>query len=359
MRLLLTLARFVFLPDCGHCIEVEGMDQWMASNGDGQIQPKVCPRCKTPVRLCLRYGNEIKNAFKDIALANKKILQWNPMQFFADTSTKWLELRQFVTSVEPSNDEARHILLTIDNHLAVIGQQVKPIENKGKRSYRPLDLDDRFKIQVALDLFEKMAKFVDSCRFRLETIYTLIKSSLLGELWQHVHKLLRSVVERNRISTQEYRAVHREMERLDFLRALFVLKSSPIFPKVGRETPEALSIEEILMKNTRVLDETDHVKLKTALNVLEKKLDDKKRTGLGITEMERKEIVSSFGGMGSGHWFKCPNGHIYVITECGGAMQMGRCNECNATIGGANHALTAGNTLASEMDGARFPAWPQ
>lgn len=61
--------------------------------------------------------------------------------------------------------------------------------------------------------------------------------------------------------------------------------------------------------------------------------------------------------MRQGHWYKCPNGHIYVITECGGANQIGTCNECGARIGGTNHRLLEDNSLAPEMDGARFPAW--
>lgn len=58
-----------------------------------------------------------------------------------------------------------------------------------------------------------------------------------------------------------------------------------------------------------------------------------------------------------GHWFQCPNNHVYIITECGGATQKGKCNECNAEIGGENHSLLPTNSLASEMDGARFAAW--
>lgn len=62
--------------------------------------------------------------------------------------------------------------------------------------------------------------------------------------------------------------------------------------------------------------------------------------------------------MGQGHWYKCPNGHVYVIGECGGAMEQSTCNECGAQIGGGSHRLVAGNTLAGEMDGAQQPAWP-
>ena len=26
-------------------------------------------------------------------------------------------------------------------------------------------------------------------------------------------------------------------------------------------------------------------------------------------------------GLSAGHWFECPNGHPYIITECGGATE--------------------------------------
>lgn len=76
-----------------------------------------------------------------------------------------------------------------------------------------------------------------------------------------------------------------------------------------------------------------------------------------IIIMERKMIVKAMG-FASGHWFKCPNGHPYAIADCGGAMERSKCPVCKAVIGGESHRLVAGNTLASEMDGATRPAWP-
>jgi len=88
-----------------------------------------------------------------------------------------------------------------------------------------------------------------------------------------------------------------------------------------------------------------------------KELDDQLRSGLGITDRERQGILRAMG-LTQGHWFKCPNGHIYAIDACGGAMVESRCNECGATIGGGSHQLRHDNQLASEMDGATRPAWP-
>ena len=56
--------------------------------------------------------------------------------------------------------------------------------------------------------------------------------------------------------------------------------------------------------------------------------------------------------LGTGHFFKCPNGHFYAIGECGGAMEKSKCPECGEVIGGGDHTLAAGNQLASEIDGA-------
>lgn len=56
--------------------------------------------------------------------------------------------------------------------------------------------------------------------------------------------------------------------------------------------------------------------------------------------------LASQGWTGHGHINRCPNGHIYVIGDCGGAVMTTRCHECGATIGGTGHALAAGNAPA-------------
>ncbi|OQR89300.1 NF-X1 finger and helicase domain protein [Thraustotheca clavata] len=57
------------------------------------------------------------------------------------------------------------------------------------------------------------------------------------------------------------------------------------------------------------------------------------------------QVNDGFGGFG-GHWYQCPNGHPYVITECGGAMQTYHCFECGAEIGGSDHRLLSSNQSA-------------
>ncbi|KAI0338622.1 hypothetical protein BDW22DRAFT_1362689 [Trametopsis cervina] len=69
---------------------------------------------------------------------------------------------------------------------------------------------------------------------------------------------------------------------------------------------------------------------------------------LSMQEME--DIVKAFDFGVTGHFYRCPNGHPYVIGECGGAMEQARCNECGESIGGGSHALLNTNTTATEFE---------
>ncbi|XP_060599995.1 E3 ubiquitin-protein ligase RNF213-like [Ruditapes philippinarum] len=43
-------------------------------------------------------------------------------------------------------------------------------------------------------------------------------------------------------------------------------------------------------------------------------------------------------------FYRCPNGHPYVIGNCGRAVERAYCRECGAEIGGQRHHILAGNT---------------
>ncbi|KJE90624.1 hypothetical protein CAOG_001908 [Capsaspora owczarzaki ATCC 30864] len=62
-----------------------------------------------------------------------------------------------------------------------------------------------------------------------------------------------------------------------------------------------------------------------------------------LTLKEFKEIAAATNLSTNGHWYTCPNGHPYVVGECGGPMAMAVCPECQAPIGGSNHISAAGN----------------
>ena len=68
--------------------------------------------------------------------------------------------------------------------------------------------------------------------------------------------------------------------------------------------------------------------------------------------------LQAAGQVRRGAVYACPNGHIYTVGDCGGAMERGVCPECGAKIGGEQHRAEPGNAVRLDVDGAAAPAWP-
>jgi len=75
-----------------------------------------------------------------------------------------------------------------------------------------------------------------------------------------------------------------------------------------------------------------------------------------VTAEEIKAIKAAMvsGSQGiathSGHWYNCGNGHPFAIGECGMPMELARCPECGARVGGQNHTAVGGVTRAMNME---------
>eukprot|EP01080_Neovahlkampfia_damariscottae_P004533 gene4533-7910_t len=90
--------------------------------------------------------------------------------------------------------------------------------------------------------------------------------------------------------------------------------------------------------------------LKTIQNDINQvKIDIKKK--FLSSDQEKKEILKAVNqNHVSGHWYKCPNGHLYFIGECGGAMEESKCPDCGEKIGGTRHQLLGSNERSLETD---------
>ncbi|KAF1984925.1 NFX1-type zinc finger-containing protein 1 [Aulographum hederae CBS 113979] len=69
-------------------------------------------------------------------------------------------------------------------------------------------------------------------------------------------------------------------------------------------------------------------------------------------EAVKRAMVTGPGGVAvhSGHWYNCVNGHPFAIGECGMPMELARCPECGARIGGRDHQAVEGVTRAEDME---------
>ncbi|XP_054995479.1 NFX1-type zinc finger-containing protein 1 isoform X1 [Sorex araneus] len=319
-------ARFVQLEDCNHIFEVQSLDRYMIEQEDDEvaIKLKVCPVCQVPIRKNLRYGTSIKKRLEEIEIVKKKI-----QGSAGDIGDRQEQLKGML--------EKKSLLYQLRQ------DDFEMLEEK--LAQKNLSVRDLGLVENYIRFYDHLASLRDS----LKKFHVVEKWGVEMRLDQ-VHEWIAR--KRLSFSSQELDDLQCELQRLTYLVNLLTRCKMAEGKMRGSTFEEVLSVRRILEKTCKFTQEDEQL--------VQKKMDALKASlpcsGLGISDEERVQIVKAMG-FPQGHWFKCPNGHIYVISECGGATQRGKCPECNEVIGGVNHTLESSNQLASEMDGARHPAW--
>ena len=62
-----------------------------------------------------------------------------------------------------------------------------------------------------------------------------------------------------------------------------------------------------------------------------------------------EEFIEILRNLGT-KWYKCPNGHPYIIGECGLPMEESICPECKEKIGGRDHVPLKTNKMVNNFD---------
>jgi len=178
---------------------------------------------------------------------------------------------------------------------------------------------------------------------KLEITYTnLMETLMTRELPLHPNEINDFGLEMYRISS-----LVKLLDRCD--------KTTSDTIKNMRKKPSSIqafeTARDIVLTNKK-FDAVRLAEFNMSLTLLDKEL----KCSLGISDREKFQILGALD-LSIGRWFKCPNGHIYIVTECGGVTQVATCNECGEQIGGQNHRLMPTNELATEMDGAVQPLY--
>lgn len=325
-------ACFIQLEDCKHIIESTGMDRYMSMDEDEgadldqrAIRLKECPRCRTPIRRNVRYGAHINRSLAEIEKVKEQI-------------------NGLPSDIQNKQNELQLLLKSKDNIKEQLSTEYSMITEKLQKS--DLSLLDLWYQENLITFLERLGKLI-----KLEYHRPLARDDIFS---LRIRECLDFLLDKFQIfSDQQVDNLEREMKRLSYLADLNVRCSMPKYNvldvKVKAEARQARQI----LEDTQPFTENDEDKVKEIFEELENKLP---HSGLGITDDERVMIVKAMA-LPRGHWYKCPNGHVYAIGDCGGAMVRSQCPECKATIGGANHTLTEGNAVAGEMDGAQHAAW--
>ncbi|KAH3703326.1 hypothetical protein DPMN_078360 [Dreissena polymorpha] len=342
-------ARFVKLDDCGHVLESTGLDYYMNMKEEtGELCFKCCPKCKTPIRKCVRYGNIVNKQLRDIEQVKIAILggSFGKLKTMLDLETKFL-LKQKNQISKSSYASISATELAFKSCNAAI-----------RNAY--------FKIQKRITSLKENKSFIilsqqviQTINVQLQVIHkfeTLFEMTVNTQRMSFFEDIVKKVAEARFVfSEQELMDINTELNRAQLYFKCHKLEKH--LKRVGKHSKVTNDIN--FVRNTlfsvHVLtaDEFDQVRA-----CLDRMKDMAMIPGLKITEEERISITQAMK-LNKGHWFKCPNGHVYAIDDCGGANQRSKCPECKADIGGEHHRLAEGNQLASEMDGATFAAYSE
>lgn len=166
-------------------------------------------------------------------------------------------------------------------------------------------------------------------------------STIRQECMAHLDFLLSFIhAQQTRITGQEILDYQLETKRFEKIVHLCTAQKSVNFANAMTK-PAVKKLYDNIRTNLfsiKRFTATDDITVRENLRTLCELIDK----SIKLEERELKEIAQAMG-MGVGHWYKCPNGHLYVIADCGGAVTTGVCNECKASIGGTGYRLAANN----------------
>lgn len=321
-------AYYIQLEDCGHIIEYTAMDKYMGvDDAEVAIKLKECPKCLTPVRKNLRYGSHINRSLAEIELVKAKIIG------------QQADIEEHRNALQKKLEENHDTYKMQDTYMQI----------SDKLRERYLTANDLWILENKMDFLARVENLIKFIKENTSILHGYMFKKNVAEFVEWLGN------RHQKFTDQQVFDLERELKRLTLLSELRVrchmAKKRAESDKIQSEVQK---LRDVLEKSGQFTEQDEH-KVKEVMKELDSKFPLK---GLGISEEERKMIVSAMK-MRPGHWHKCPNGHVYVITDCGGAMETRECPDCDATIGGSNHTLAAGNQVASEMDGATHPAWSE
>ena len=187
-------ARFVELADCGHVFEVEMMDLWMDQTDLTQggkpvdVQHKLCPKCRVPIRTSLRYGNVVKKI-----LADFEKIKGNTSSFEIPRGQEVESLLFALQGIKqfPEDRDSIEVLLGQESHAAealdVIRNQIsllsflQALKANTHRQFEREDLPREMK-----EKFDRKVEQLRVCVMKLN--YRTLNSQQLEELNEEMHR---------------------------------------------------------------------------------------------------------------------------------------------------------------------------
>jgi hypothetical protein len=400
----------IFLP-CGHIFTVESLDGIMAMSDHYELdtttgmplalkrhskaysyeEVKTCPDCRSSLRLVPRYGRIVRRALLDEC--TKKFITWSNRKFMEFAKLMQALQARLIETRSTVSFPAGNVVLSRSSHVRILGE----LPGIGQR-YRPL-----LALREQIDVFLKETSAEEQPFKRVQNIVESLRRRRLADggpidafdfdkaLLQSRGSLLATALAiRCEIVAISDLVVVYNAQRQKLNLALEVdfsecRASCETLVELATTTSNILQQAEgyifwahLTGLECEVMDSRDSSSSSTYLQdikrIAETHLDRAKalctrypgQTSSVAAEIEdvrrvlietgyqsqMRMVVAAMQGefSGTGHWYRCENGHPFTIGECGMPMQVARCPQCDAPIGGSNHRSAAGVVHASDIE---------
>lgn len=402
----------VFLP-CGHIFTVESLDGVMAmsdyydidtmtgmptairgnSSDPSSDEMKNCPDCRSSIRLLPRYGRVVRRALLDES--TKKFISWSNQQYLELAGSMQSQQKGLMDTLASVPRLVGNVILKAPGshlmklfRLARVGNRYRPLFslhqkingfiNKTVANEQPFkrvhDIVEALR-RRRLDAGEAIDAF-DFDQSLLQTRGNLLASALAirCELIA-VSDFIKVLDTRRRLKdpfSMEVDFSH-DRESCETLISLATTNHAPLQQTEGHIFwAHFAALERLVIElhddesRTEFLQDVktkaeEHLKLARELcatfpgqtSSVSAEVDDVGRLlrDSGYRS-EMKMIVAAMQAefSGTGHWYRCENGHPFTIGECGRAMEEALCPQCNAPVGGRNHQSAAGVQQAGDIE---------
>ena len=356
-------ARFIELLDCGHVFEVTALDYWMDKDGEtDDIKLKECPKCKTPIRISYRYADIVKEKLADVELVKER-LNDEEEQYQELTAKLIRKTRSLVRkypdvrsrnaspetyyesgSEEEECEEQTHTDVGASSYDVLCSwlQQRKTMAelNAIKNQIKLLEQIYKIREKIKTDLLRNTCYGVlippSGNQTALDQMF-LQAATEVDEKLNHLEEDLMKF----QISSQRLTDISDEV-----LCVGLFLKIRVVQCEIKKRSIDIrFDDEEWLGRQRKQLDAGKKLTKQDADDIEATINEIRGKCGLNSLTPEERVMIVKAMNFAKGHWYKCPNGHIYAIGECGGANQQRACPECGETIGGENHRLAQGNQV--------------
>ena len=338
----------IIMLDCGHMFEVESLDKYMQMNVNNKIQWKKCIVCNEPVFETNRYRdlvveitkymNEIKQKEYSLSVSEREQYM-NQLRNMTEQSKLFKHSGRFLDNMTHFSDHQLQCEYRVFHAEQSVIKATSNMENE-KTMINAVQLQ-----HVAKDYLKNLHFGMTSLQCQTEDF---------------LHKL--QIYRQHSLTEQVINDIQAEQHRIQMLSAVLQMQlqiklSCKAINSTDQERLDKL-LEDFEIKDGKgCKDKISTAQYDSSMHLVHKlRKQHPDIFTFEITWEEKKMIIRALHAK-PGSWYKCPNGHVYNIGQCGGAMEESVCPECRTAIGGTSHRLLDDNIHAGDFDRSHHAAW--